>query len=99
MPHESRLVFYPRYAAEIVAKSWRYWRVYREAKAIYRDVMRAADRWSYTDLSLTPPDEAEFDALDLYRATNGGEAAVARKRREDTRRAKFLATPADVSAP
>jgi len=99
LPRENRLIFYPRYAAEIVTKSWRYWRVYREARAIYRDVMRAADRLSYTDLSLTPPDEAEFDALDLYRATSGGEAAVARKRREDTSRAKFQPAAADIPAP
>ena len=33
------------------------------------------------------PDSDEFDRLDLYHATAGGEAALARKRREDTLRA------------
>jgi hypothetical protein len=99
LPRESRFVFYPRYAAEICAKSWRYWTVYRRAKAIFREVMRAPDRWDYSDLSLTPPDEAEFDALDLYRATSGGEAAVARKRSEDARRAKFDAGAAVTAFP
>ena len=102
-PRESRLVFYPRYAAEIIAKAWRYWSVYREARAVYRAVMRAPDRTAYTDLSLAPPDEAEFDALDLYRATSGGDAAVARKRREDKSRAELqpapLAIPAESPAP
>jgi len=88
LPRESRFLFYPRYAGEILVKSWRYWWVYREAKAIFRDVMAAPDRWRYTDLSLTPPNEGEFDELDLYRATSGGGAAVARKRREDVQRAR-----------
>jgi hypothetical protein len=99
LPRESAIVFYPRYAAEILGKLWRYWSVYREAKAIYRDVMRAPDRRNYTDLALTPPDEAEFDALDLYRATRGGDAAVARKRRDDAQRARLLAAKADDAAP
>ena len=93
LPRESRLAFYPRYAAETVGKLRGYWGIYREARAIFRDVMRAPDRSTYSDLSLTAPSEDEFDALDLYRATNGGEAAVARKRREDALRAKHERAP------
>jgi hypothetical protein len=85
---ESLLVFYPRYLGEIGVKAWRYWSVYRRAKTILNDVLKAPDRWSYTDLSITPPREDEFDSLDLYHATRGGEAALARKRREDALRAK-----------
>ena len=101
LPRESRLKFYPRYAWEIVTKARGYWRVYRETKAIFREVMRDPNRLNYTDLSLTPPDEAEFDTLDLYRSTSGGGDAVARKRREDLRRQKFEAAqrPATVVTP
>ena len=93
LPLESPFVFYPRYLGEIAIKAWRYWSVYRRAKATLDEVLRAPDRWTYSDLSITPPQEEEFDSLDLYHATSGGEAALARKRREDALRAKANARP------
>ena len=83
---ESPFVFYARYLGEIVVKARRYWSVYRRSKAILKGVLAASDRWTYTDLSIAPLREEEFDSLDLYHATSGGEAALARKRREDARR-------------
>jgi hypothetical protein len=91
---ENPLVFYPRYLAEIVGKAWCYWSVYRNANAILKAVLAAPDRWDYTDLSIAPPREDEFESLDLYQATSGGEAALARKRRDDALRAKTLAARA-----
>jgi hypothetical protein len=89
---------YPRYAADTVGKLRDYWGICREARAIFREVMHAPDRSTYSDLSLTAPSEDEFDALDLYRATNGGEAAVAPKRREDALRAKHARANLDCVA-
>jgi Radical SAM superfamily len=86
---ESPAVFYPRYLREIVVKVWRYWAVYRRCKAILNEVLAAPDRWEYSDLSITPPGDDEFDTLDLYNATSGGAAALARKHREDTLRDKL----------
>jgi hypothetical protein len=83
LPLEHPLRFYPRYWTETVVKLWNYWKVYRGAKAIYKEVMAAPDRRTYTDLAIAPPQADEFDALDLYHATSGGEAALARKRRDD----------------
>jgi hypothetical protein len=51
------------------------------------EVLSAPDRWTYTDLAITPPKADEFEALDLYHVTSGGEAALARKRRDDAIRA------------
>ena len=45
--------------------------------------MAAPDRLTYTDLAIAPPRENELETLDLYHATSGGEAALARKRRDD----------------
>jgi Radical SAM superfamily len=87
LPREHPLVFYPRAAADIVGKAAGYWSVYRRAKRILGETLAAADRWTYRDLSIAPPDAAEFDDLDLYHATSGGEAALARKRRDDLLRA------------
>jgi len=80
---ESPLVFYPRYAGETVSKARLYWSVYRQARAILKEVLAAPDRWTYSDLAIAQPSNDEFDRLDLYHATAGGEAALARKRRED----------------
>jgi Radical SAM superfamily len=91
LPIESAFVFYPKYLGEIVVKAWRYWSVYRHAKGILKEVLTASDRWSYTDLSITPPQDDEFDRLDLYHQTRGGAEALGRKRREDVLRGKTAA--------
>ena len=83
MPRENPFVYYPRYLGATAIKMWHYWRVYRQCKAILDDVLAAPDRWTYTDLAIAPPRSDEFEALDLYHATSGGEAALARMRRAD----------------
>jgi len=88
MKIENPLVFYPRYAAEILVKAWRYLSVYRSSKRMLKEVLAAPDRWAYSDLAIAPPLANELDTLDLYHATSGGEAAVARVRKEDAARAR-----------
>jgi predicted neuraminidase len=83
MKLESPFVFYPRYGWETVRKLWGYWRVYRQFKAMLDEALNAPDRWTYADLAITPPKEDEFEQLSLYHETSGGEAALARKRRDD----------------
>jgi len=83
LPRENPLLFYPRYAGETLIKMWRYWRVYKRFKSMLDEALAAPDRWTYSDLAIAPPQADEFDALDLYHATSGGEAALARKRRDD----------------
>jgi hypothetical protein len=89
MRRESPFVFYPRYWGETVVKVWRYWSAYRECKAILEEVLTAPDRWTYSDVAIAPPKADEFESLDLYHATAGGEAALARKRRDDAIRVKM----------
>jgi hypothetical protein len=54
---------------------------------VLKEIEAAADRWTYSDLAIAPPKENEFEALDLYHATSGGEAALGRKRRDEAIRA------------
>ena len=75
-------------------KIWRYWWVYRTCKKILDEVLAAPDRWTYTDLAIAPPQDDEFEALDLYHATSGGEDALARKRRDDAIRGGKQVMPA-----
>ena len=84
---ESPFVFYPRYLGGILFKAWHFWSVYRRTRAMLTEIEAAPDRWTYTDLAIAPPLENEFEALDLYHATAGGEAALERKRRDEAIRA------------
>jgi hypothetical protein len=94
LPRVSPLAFHARAAAIVMRKAWGYWAVYRRAKRILRETLAAPDRWTYTDVSIGAPQADEFDRLDLYRRTSGGEAALARKRRDDALRGKSAPTAA-----
>ncbi len=96
LPLESPFIFYPRYLAGTAIKAWRYLSVYRQCKAILKDVLTAPGRWTYTDVAIAPPKADEFDALDLYHATSGGEAAIARHYRHEEIRSKIAAAQAPV---
>jgi hypothetical protein len=85
---ENPLVFYARYWSETAVKAWGYFRVYRRCKAMLDAALKAPDRWTYSDLAIAPPEQDEFDALDLYHQTTGGEAALARKYRDDAIRGR-----------
>jgi hypothetical protein len=88
MPREAIPVFYPRYWGETLAKVWQYWRVYRAAQNIRKQVMQAPDRLTYRDLAITPPEPEDEGDLALYQGTRGGEAALEKQRREDASRAR-----------
>jgi hypothetical protein len=90
---ESPFVFYPRYWGGIVAKTWRYSRFFLRTRRILNEVLNAPDRWTYTDLAISPPRDDEFEQLLLYHATSGGEAALARKALGDSIRGS-MASPA-----
>jgi hypothetical protein len=98
MPLENPLVFYPKLAWETLVKLRQYWGVYSRSKRILKEVLAAPDRYTYTDLAIAPPQEDEFEALDLYHATTGGEAAIARKRRDDDIRHHADEAPAKAVA-
>ncbi|MFZ1188571.1 MAG: radical SAM protein [Pseudolabrys sp.] len=87
MKLENPLVFYPRYVWESVSKVWSYVPMYRRLKAILDEALTAPDRWTYEDVAITPPEQDEFERLSLYLETTGGEAALARKWRDDVIRA------------
>ena len=89
LPLENPLTFYPRLAAETAKKAAGYLSHYRRFKAIYNEEKKNAGR-PFSDIAIAPPEANEFEALELYHATSGGEAALARKRRDDTIRMKSL---------
>jgi Radical SAM superfamily len=90
LPRENALLFYPRYVGETLFKAWHYWLVYRRFKSMLDDALAAPDRWTYSDLAIEPPKADEFETLDLYHATSGGVAALARMRRDEAIRSGSL---------
>ena len=89
MKRENPLIFYPRYLGETLVKLSQYWLANKRIRKVLDEIMEAPDRGSYSDIAITPSQENEFDALELFQATRGGEAAVARKRRDQSTRAAF----------
>jgi len=94
---EPALVFYPRYWGGMVVKATKYLKFFLGTRRILKQVLEAPDRFAYSDLAIAPPREDEFEALSLYHATTGGEAALARKKLGDTIRAT-AAAPAPTAA-
>lgn len=81
LPRESALTFYPAHWARTVGNvtrlAWGIWQANRLQKRIFAD----PDRYAYTDLATTPPEDDEHETLALFRETAGGQTAVKRGRR------------------
>jgi len=86
LPIENPLVFYTTLLRDNLRKLRRYWATYRLYQSILKEVKADPNRASYTDIALHPISE-EDEALELFHATRGGEAALARKHRGDAIRA------------
>ena len=78
------LIFYPRFAAECVAKAWRYWRYLRTEKAIVKRVCADPARWDYQDIALTKATEESSRRW----ACSSRPAAASRRSRRSTARTR-----------
>ncbi len=94
MPLENPLAFYPRYAGELIWKHIQYVRILARLYPLYRRIKKAPDRYSYTDLALSEASEAEFESLAMFTETQGGDNAVAARRRHDDIKEKVRASAA-----
>ena len=78
LPIENPFVFYPKYAAELVAKHVKIagivWRMSRTRRAIKRDPKARL----YRDLALTPVADADLETLEMFQQTQSS----ARRRRQ-----------------
>ena len=97
---ESPLLFYPRYWGGTAIKAVKYLSFFLKTRRIMKEVLEAPDRTTYSDLAIEPPRDDEFEQLQLYHATSGGEAALARKALGDSIRgaAAVPLTPAPATA-
>ncbi len=88
---QNPLTFYPRVYGGELLKLARALPIFLRFDRMRREAEKSPDRLAYTDLAIAPPQANEYETLDLYLATAGGGAALARKRGDDARRA--LARP------
>jgi hypothetical protein len=76
LPIQHPLVFYPKFALDLVAKHvvllWLIWRSGAVRRAIKRDPLARA----YRDQALTPVTAAELDDLELFTVTASARAAA-----------------------
>jgi hypothetical protein len=77
LPVEPVWRFYPRYAAETLAKLGRWAALYWRLRRIYVAIKRDAKRLDYTDLALTPVTDDDLDNLELFHSP-AAQAYVAR---------------------
>ena len=61
-----------------------YWLTIRKFRKFQQDVVEAPDRETYTDTAIANQSAEEFEDMELYHATSGGEKALARKDRDET---------------
>ena len=87
-PVEPPILFHLKLAAEFAGKLVTYGRLCFGGWRIARRAMRDPARSTYMDTAIAPVADADLDELELFSATRGGEAVVARKRGEDRLRAK-----------
>lgn len=85
MPIEPALTFYPKYAAELLGKTWALFKLYNGYRKIRRRIEADPETLTYTDMALSPVTEGEVHELDLYRTTDAARAAVARSERRKAR--------------
>jgi hypothetical protein len=82
LPVETPLIFYPRFVWDFVRKHMQFLKLYwRYSRALAR-VERDPAKHDYMDLSLSPAEEQDLDELDLFTATEFGQAAVEKMRRQ-----------------
>ncbi|MEN3383054.1 MAG: hypothetical protein V7608_3098, partial [Hyphomicrobiales bacterium] len=98
LPIESPFAFYPALARDSLRKLRGYWSIYRRFRAIKNAVKADPERLNYRDIAMTPLRENEAEALDLFHATRGGEAALARRHRDDAIRAETTHEAAHIAA-
>jgi Radical SAM superfamily len=78
LPLESPLVFYPRYAVDLVAKHLRLSRQIWRLGMFRQRLKRDPNAQNYTDLAVTPVLADESDAYEMFSTTEAARSAVTR---------------------
>lgn len=80
-PIEPVWVFYPKYAGEILSKTFAFYKRYRQLSAMIKRIEADANALHYTDGALQPIEEECMEDMALYTQTASARTAVTRERR------------------
>ena len=80
MPIESPLVFYPRYAYEVLYKHARFLALYWRFARIRWRLKRDPNARDYSDIALSPVTDSELDELELFGLNEAAKVAVRKAR-------------------
>ena len=98
LPLENPLAFYPKRVWQILSTyvpfAWFALRLFATCKQIKNDPATQ----TYTDLALSPVDDAEEEALEMFEHSEAAQAAVAKAKAEAEARAKQAEKKAAVAA-
>jgi len=82
---ESPWVFYPKYAAEVVRKTWQLGRLYLTHYPTRRRLQKDPASVDYRDIAITPPADGDDETLEVLNVTEAARAAAKRARRRVAR--------------
>jgi hypothetical protein len=85
MPIEPIWRFYPKYWAEVVAKTAHWTWIYGRLRLMYLKVKRDPNRRAYTDLALTPVRDDEIETHEIYKTDEAHAYLEQQKRLEMAR--------------
>lgn len=88
---ESILAFYPKYWFETVWKHLQLASMIVKIGRLRKRVKADPNRKAYMDLALTPVNDEEMDALEMFGISAGAKASVGRARRDAEHRSKLVA--------
>ena len=86
LPLENPLVFYPRYAWEILSKSVRLVAIYLAYQRRFKRVMAGRSVARELDAAMLPAQESEMDSLELFTATEAARSVVVKMKKKAERR-------------
>lgn len=82
LPIENPVIFHVRYWAEQIAKHWTMLQLVRRYGRLRRRIKADPGARAYSDLSLTPVQDDEMDALEMYTLSQSAQHAVSKARRD-----------------
>lgn len=94
LPIENAAVFHAKYWGGQVWKHWKILQLLLRYQPIRRRIKADPNARSYTDLSLTPVEDSEVEAMELYSFTQSAQAAVTKAKRQEAVKAASRAKAA-----
>jgi hypothetical protein len=77
---ESPLIFYPRYAGELVMKHVKFARLFWKMFKVTRGIKRNAQSRNYMDTALSPVTSSDLDLLEMFQVTEAARTVATKAR-------------------